>query len=578
MKSISHRLIINFTVMFIVVSIVLSGIGYWQVYNGMSALEDNLLNDKLIGDVSSVKLYLDKYFGKVTLGEGTLIDDSGKSIEDRFEMVDLAKEHLGDSVTVFAKEGDDFIRVITNIYKPDGSRAVGTNLGKDSKAFSSISAGKAYTGKAEILGNPYYTAYDPILDEQGNVIGILFVGISMVDAQNQIQAHLTGVRDMFILIMLVVIVLAGCGSFIIGRKIVKPISQAVAHTQEIADLNISRDVAEQFLKRKDEIGNLGRAIQSIENNLRGIIGQTTGASELMAASAQELTATAQRAAFSAADVSRTIEEIAKGATDQAENTSVGSDNLMELGAIIEKNQEDLEVLNEVSSKVSDLVQSGLTVILELTQKTDQSSQATHEVYNSILKTNESSKKINEASNLISSIAQQTNLLALNAAIEAARAGESGRGFAVVAEEIRKLAEQSSHSTKIIDEIVNTLQGDSSLAVLTMENVETIIEDQARNVQITEMKYKEIAQAIQRVVSAVMKLNAAGIEMDSKKSDVLDTIQNLSAVAQENAACTQEASAAMVEQSASIEDIAKATEGLTEIAMELQDTVRKFNLK
>src|SRR5690606_17590403 len=111
-----------------------------------------------------------------------------------------------------------------------------------------------------------------------------------------------------------------------------------------------------------------------------------------------------------------------------------------------------------------------------------------EVRDVIIQTNDSSIKIGQASNVISSIAQQTNLLALNAAIEAARAGNAGKGFAVVAEEIKNLAQQSSLSTNVIDEIVSELQHNSANAVKTMEKVAMITEQQYKSVGQSKDKY------------------------------------------------------------------------------------------
>src|SRR5690606_17996697 len=105
---------------------------------------------------------------------------------------------------------------------------------------------------------------------------------------------------------------------------------------------------------------------------------------------------------------------------------------------------------------------------------EESGRAIESIYQSITKTNESSAKIGEASDLIKSIAEQTNLLALNAAIEAARAGEHGKGFAVVADEIRKLAEEAAASTRVIDEMIKNLQSDVDQAVTTMNRVEEIL--------------------------------------------------------------------------------------------------------
>ncbi len=381
----------------------------------------------------------------------------------------------------------------------------------------------------------------------------------------------------FIGFMLAVLIFSAVVTYMIAKAITKPVSVAIKHIEEVASYDIRNDMPEIYLHRKDEVGDLARMVQKIEENLRQLLQSMLTTSEQVASSSEELTAISQQAASAANEVSRAIDEIAQGATEQAISTTEGSSKLAELGDLIEADKNNIQVLTESTTSVNALVTQGLSVIDLLSEKTRESGQATMRIQESIIKTDVSSSRIGEASALISSIAQQTNLLALNASIEAARAGENGRGFSVVADEIRKLAEQSTASIRMIDEMVHSLQTDSKDAVENMNRVRSILEEQTTHVRHTEEKYREIAQAIASSAQATKVIQETAQVMENKKNNVLETIQSLSAVAQENAAGSEEAAASIEEQTRSMEEIANATESLSELSQTLHHLVSQFKL-
>ena len=364
-------------------------------------------------------------------------------------------------------------------------------------------------------------------------------------------------------------------AYLIGRSIAKPIVAMTKQSEKISNLDLTSDIDEKYLKKKDEIGVLARSLKSITVNLRGIVREITDSAVQVASTAEELTATSQQSAIAAEEVSKTVEEIAKGASEQASNTEKGSLQAINLGELIVKNSQFLEGLNSATYKVAHVVDDGIKDIKKLSQITEESKLASNEINEIILKTSESAEKINEASNIIASIASQTNLLALNASIEAARAGEAGKGFAVVASEIKKLAGQSATSTSHIDDIVQELKNNVSKAVDSVNKVLSIAQQQSNSVNESNNKFKEIQLAIVEAQKMTEQLTTSGEEMTTAKNDILDMLQTLSAIAEENAAGTEEASSSMEEESASIEEIARSSEKLAFLANDLQSIILKF---
>ncbi|SNS75317.1 methyl-accepting chemotaxis protein [Anaerovirgula multivorans] len=575
MKSIKTKLILYFCCLIVLIAVAISSLGYYRASEGMKNLEERLLNEKLDGDIGAAKMYLENYFGNITYQNGDLLDKDGKKIEGRFEIVDAIMEDLGDVATIFVKNNDDFLRVITNVMTEDGSRAVGTFLGKDSAAYSSVIDGNRYVGEADILGKSYITAYDPLLAKNGDIIGILFVGVSKDEAAKLIKDALANIRNVFIGIMLVTILVATIVTFIIGKKITDPIIISVNHAKKIADLDISHNIPQKIINQDDEIGSLARSLEDITESLRKFIVTIADASQQMASSSQQLTATSQQTSIAAEEVARTIEEIAKGASDQARDTEQGAGRVGEMGELIEKELHYIKELNISADEVTRLKDEGFEVLEDLVEKTEVNAKASEEIDKAIISTNNSAEKINSASQMIKNIAEQTNLLALNAAIEAARAGDAGRGFAVVAEEIRKLAEQSSSFTEEIALIIKDLTGKTENAVQRTKEVSKLSALQSESVRITKEKFQGIATSIENTKKAIELLNISGQAMDEKKGEIIDIIQSLSAIAEENAAGTQEASASVEEQAATMEEVAGSSEMLAKLAEELQESIAKF---
>ena len=343
------------------------------------------------------------------------------------------------------------------------------------------------------------------------------------------------------------------------------------------DLELSEEKkeAESFISEKGEIGNIIRSLNKMVDNLVAIVQSINTNAQNTAATAEELTATAQSTSDTAGEVGNAVNSIAEGATAQAHDAQSAVVSAEESGKLLGEMLTTLNELSESMDFIKTKKDEGDDSLKHLVEASELNNKAAEEVHEIIVKTNESAERISAAREMIQSISDQTNLLALNAAIEAARAGEQGKGFAVVAEEIRKLAEQSAGFTEDIRKDIDILKTDVEKAVNTMNSVAGLMEKQNEKMTETGDKFTQISEAIEKSQTIVRILDKSSKEIEEKNDTIVKAIENLSSVAEDNAATTEEAAAAVATQVQSMEEISGASENLANVAVELQEEVAKF---
>lgn len=378
----------------------------------------------------------------------------------------------------------------------------------------------------------------------------------------------------------IIILLAAVVSWGLGLSIAKPIVRMTNIVNKQAALDFTKiedPMLVRLAHRKDEIGFMTTSLFEMSENVRTLLVNVSDTAEQVSATSEELTATSNQSATASSEVAETINDIAQSAGSQAEYTSEAAGQLKSLSDEIRTNMQQVERMAVNTQEIRAMIDDGLSVISQLSQQAAKNNEASEVAFNSIIRTNESTAKISDASQMITSISEQTNLLALNASIEAARAGEHGRGFAVVAEEIRKLAEQSRSTTATIDQMLSSLNVDAKTAVNRMQESEELVKEQANNIDVVKRTFEEITSAVINSEEIVLSVGDSSERMEGLKTQVSDRILSLSSLAEENAASTEEASASVEEQTASSIEIASASEDLAKMAQGLQEMISKFKI-
>ncbi|MDF2523367.1 MAG: methyl-accepting chemotaxis sensory transducer with Cache sensor [Clostridiales bacterium] len=401
--------------------------------------------------------------------------------------------------------------------------------------------------------------------------------IAVTGYKSEILSGLNAVRKSSVYLSLVFVILGVLLIFVITSSITNSVIAMVKNISLMASGDLTKDVSDKFLKKKDEIGILATSISTMQNFIRDMLNNIKDSSANIDRQSESLSAIAQDMSSASDNVTSAIQDVAKGAGAQAEDLTKMIENLNHFANELDNIVHAINDIDNNANNISSMAVESNSNMQSLVKSSDLINKSFKDFILRISGFGENVKQINEIANFINGIADQTNLLALNAAIEAARAGESGRGFAVVADHIRKLAEQTKTSSVNINTIIKGVSAETNTMVKTTGVLDGELDNQVTVLNTTILSFEKIINAINIIAPEIEAVNASAFELDGEKNSIIEKIEGVASIAQQVSASAEEIAASSEEMNASMEEVASSAEILTSKTQEMKIQVERFKI-
>lgn len=380
--------------------------------------------------------------------------------------------------------------------------------------------------------------------------------------ESEALAGITTVTGVAIGISAIVVLIAIIISFIMGRRLMRPLVKVSTIIEDVANGNIEADFS-GVKESNDEIGLIIGKMKELTQSLGSIVGKIRNSSDTMSSNSYELNDTSSQTLAANNEISKAVEDVAEGSTGMAASISKINENLLEMSnetkdinASVDEIKNQTVAVQESSKIMNDKIKS----MQDSSHKMDEGISA---ISKRIETVNTTVDKVSNIVSVIEEISSETNLLSLNASIEAARAGDAGKGFAVVAQEIRVLSDNTNTELENIKQIISSLVEECRYCVQASG---TIVEDNAK--QKEEIKavldeFGSLDEQIQKTAEKADEIEELVTAMIELNDDITKSSNSLTDVSAANAAATEELNA-------NIEELNAMMNGVSEMAGHMND--------
>lgn len=393
--------------------------------------------------------------------------------------------------------------------------------------------------------------------------------------ESEALAGITTVTGVAVGIIAIVVLIAIIISFIMGRRLMRPLVKVSTIIEDVANGNIEADFS-VVKESNDEIGLIIEKMKELTQSLGSIVGKIRNSSDTMSSNSYELNDTSSQTLAANNEISKAVEDVAEGSTGMAASISKINENLLEMS----NETKDINASVDEIKNQTVAVQDSSKIMNDKIKSMQDSSHKMDEGISAISKrietVNTTVDKVSNIVSVIEEISSETNLLSLNASIEAARAGDAGKGFAVVAQEIRVLSDNTNTELENIKQIISSLVEECRYCVQASG---TIVEDNAKQKEEIKavldefgsldeqiQKTAEKAEEIEELVTAMIELN----------DDITKSSNSLTDVSAANAAATEEMNANIEELNAMMHGVSEMAEHMNNESDGLKEALSFFN--
>ena len=393
--------------------------------------------------------------------------------------------------------------------------------------------------------------------------------------ESEALAGITTVTGAAVGISAIVVLIAIIISFIMGRRLMRPLVKVSTIIEEIANGDINADFG-MVKESNDEIGLIIEKMKELTQSLGSIVGKIRNSSDTMSSNSYELNDTSSQTLAANNEISKAVEDVAEGSTGMAASISKINENLLEMS----NETKDINTSVDEIKNQTVAVQDSSKIMNDKIKSMQDSSRKMDDGISAISKRIETvNKTVDKVSNIVSVIEEisgETNLLSLNASIEAARAGDAGKGFAVVAQEIRVLSDNTNTELENIKQIISSLVEECRYCVQASS---TIVEDNAK--QKEEIKavldeFGSLDEQIQKTAEKADEIEELVTAMVELNDDITKSSNSLTDVSAANAAATQEMNANIEELNAMMHGVSEMAEHMNNESDGLKEALSFFN--
>ncbi len=462
------------------------------------------------------------------------------------------------------QEGYAFVATSDQRYIAHKTEKAGTKLTGD--FIEKMYHNKKGSFEYEFNGQPKQMFYDTNEATGWKLAGTMYV--------NEVKEAAQPVLDLTMIILAAAIVIGGIAIYFIIKSIRKPLIELSESAEKISQGDLTQHIE---VRTHDEIGKLAQSFNDMSAKLKQVIQAVQNSIENVAASSEELTASAGQTAQATEHITSSIEQFSNSNEHQNEMIEKSSVQLNDMDRSLSHMVNTTSHMMESSIESSKTAQAGGELVQKTAGQMQTIEQAVKEAELVIAGLEQKSKDITSILGVINGIADQTNLLALNAAIEAARAGEAGRGFSVVAEEVRKLAEQSGSSSKEIESLTNEIVDEIEKSQKMFRQVAGEVQSGLNITDETKVSFEKITHKTSEMTEQMKQMNGSAQELSHGSNDISQAVNQIKELSRESSAGFQDIAASAEEQLASMEEISSSSATLSQMAEELRELIKQFKI-